>query len=385
VQNQIALRIIKAILVRLAAFIVFFLLTLAFAHADTRRGNDAMLRKDYITAWREYIPSAQQGDPEAEAAIGAMLFEHLNPVGIGFYADCEKWLVASANQNNPHGEDLLAQFYYADGKRIAGGINPGINNSPISPQAQQMANSRFAQARAMFERAAAQRDGYAMGNLATMLDAGVGGPRDPARAAQLRAGVYANTDPNFAARINADPANAAITVQWQSGNYAQAIQNAQALANKGDATSEAVLGRAYYEGVGIARNYQYALYYLNKSVAQQNSDAMFILGLMYEHGRGVPQNFPKALQLFDTAAPKNRYAEMEAAGMRLQGESNRIAALAHRNSSIEDIACQTAGGTSSPEPASGAAKTSTPGTPTNNRHTNNTGRLQKIGRPTTSN
>ncbi len=347
-QNQIALRIIKAILVRLAVFVVFFLLTLAFARADTQRGNAAMLRKDYTTAWREYMPSAQQGDPEAEAAIGAMLFEHLNPVGTGFYADCEKWLVASVNQNNPHGENLLAQFYYADGKRIAGGINPGINNSPISPQAQQMANSRFAQARAMFERSAAQRDGYAMGNLAIMLDAGVGGPKDPTRAAQLRAGVYSNSDPNFAARINADPANAAITVQWQSGNYAQALQNAQALANKGDATSEAVLGRAYYEGVGVTRNYQYALYYLNQSVAQKNPDAMFILGLMYEHGRGIPQNFPKALQLFDTAAPHNRYAEMEAAGMRLQGESNRIAALAHANSSTEDIACQTAGGVSTP-------------------------------------
>jgi hypothetical protein len=34
--------------------------------------------------------------------------------------------------------------------------------------------------------------------------------------------------------------------------------------------------------------------------------------------------------------------------MRLQGESNRIAALAHANSSTEDIACQTAGGISSP-------------------------------------
>jgi TPR repeat protein len=346
-----AAKIITFRLIRIAIGFIIMMALRQYLHAQspaTQRGNEAMLRKDYNTAWREYMASAQQGDSDAEAAIGAMLFEHLNPVGTGFYADCEKWLVASANQNNPHGEDLLAQFYYADGKRIAGGINPGINNSPISPQAQQMANSRFAQARAMFERSAAQKDGYAMGNLATMLDAGVGGPRDPARAAQLRAGVYANADPNFAARINSDPANAAITVQWQSGNYAQAIQNAQALANKGDATSEAVLGRAYYEGVGVARNYQYALYYLNKSVAQNNPDAMFILGLMYEHGRGVPQNFPKALQLFDTAAPKNRYAEMEAAGMRMQGESNRIAALAHANSSTEDIACQTAGGVSTP-------------------------------------
>ena len=38
----------------------------------------------------------------------------------------------------------------------------------------------------------------------------------------------------------------------------------------------------------------------------------------------------------------------KAKGMRMQGESNRIAALIHRNSSTEDIACQTAGGVSTP-------------------------------------
>jgi hypothetical protein len=39
---------------------------------------------------------------------------------------------------------------------------------------------------------------------------------------------------------------------------------------------------------------------------------------------------------------------MEAAGMRMQGKSNRVAAMLHRNSSTEDIACETAGGISAP-------------------------------------
>ena len=315
VKTSIAARIVYAILVRLAIFFLFFFLTLAVAHADTAAGNAAMLRKDYTTAWQQYMASAQQGDSDAEAAIGGMLFMKVNPVGTGFYANCEKWLVASANQNNPHGMDLLAQFYYADGKQMAGGINPGINNSPIPPQLQAMANARFALARNWFEKSAALGDGYAMANLAIMLDAGVGGPKDPARAAQLRAGVGAATgDKNFTQRVNQDPANAAIQAQWQSGNYRQALADAQQLANQGDPAAEAILGKAYYEGVGVARNYQYALFYLNKSVAQKNPDAMFVLGLMYEHGRGVPQNFPKALQLFDTAAPKNRYAQMGSQG-----------------------------------------------------------------------
>ncbi len=347
-----AAKIIAFRLVRIIIGLIIALVVRQYLHAETpatKRGDAAIARKDYVTAWREYMSSAQQGDSDAQAALGGMLFTKVNPVGTGFYADCEKWLAASARQDNPHGLDLLAQFYYADGVRMAGGINPGINTSPIPPQLRQMANNRFAQARQLFERSAALHDGYAMGNLAIMLDAGVGGPRDPQRAAQLRKGVYAATgDADFAKRATSDPANSAITAQWQSGNYAQAIQSAQALAQKGDASAQAILGRAYYEGVGVPRNYQNALYYLTRSVAQNNADAMFILGLMYEHGRGVPQNFPKALQLFDQATPHNRYAQMEAAGMRLQGESNRIAALLHSNSSVEDTACATAGGISTP-------------------------------------
>jgi hypothetical protein len=82
-----------------------------------------------------------------------------------------------------------------------------------------------------------------------------------------------------------DTGNLSITASWQSGHYAEALQNAQARAVQGDANAEALLGRAYYEGVGVSRNYSTALYWLNKAVAQNNADAMFILGLMYEWGR----------------------------------------------------------------------------------------------------
>jgi TPR repeat protein len=315
----------------------------------TNRAVAAFNRKDYNTAWREFMAAAQQGDSEAEAGIGAMLFTKINPPGTGFYAQCEKWLLASANQGNVKGMTFLAKFYYADGVNIAGGINPGINNSPIPPALRQQAEKSFAKAREWFERAAALGDGYAMGNLAIMLDAGVGGPRDPARAAQLRSGVAGHSDANFAKRATQDPGNLALAASWQAGHYAEAIQDAQALANKGNAQAQALLGRAYYEGVGVARNYPLALQWLNRAVAQNNADAMFFLGLMYEHGRGVPQDLPKSVDLFDRAAKLGQhYADMEVRGMRLQGESNRVAAEMRKHQSVEDIACATAGGVSSP-------------------------------------
>jgi TPR repeat protein len=188
-----------------------------------------------------------------------------------------------------------------------------------------------------------------MGNLAIMLDGGVGGPRDPARAAQLRAGVAGHSDANFAARATRDPGSLSMAAAWQAGHYADALRNAQARAASGDAGAMALLGRAYYEGVGVPRNYRAALNWLNQSAAKNNADAIFFLGLMYEHGRGVQQDIPGSLRLFDRAAGLGqRHAQMEAKGMRLQGESNRIAAKIHANAGTESIACETAGGLYSP-------------------------------------
>ena len=313
---------------------------------DTNAAIAAFNRKEYNTAWNDFMAAAQRGDSEAEAGVGAMLFNHLNPPGTGFYAQCEKWLLASANQGNVRGMDFLGQYYYATGVAIAGGINPGINNTPIPPALRKQAEGRFALARQWFERAAAKNDGYAMGNLAIMLDAGVGGPADSARAAQLREQVKhingpSYTDPDFVKRATADPGNLAMSAAWQSGHYADALQSAQARAAKGDANAEALLGRAYYEGVGVARNYPTALTWLNKAVAQNNADAMFILGLMYELSRGVSQDLQKALGLFDQAAALGqRYAAMEAKGMRIAGaaaeQQARFAAACQSRGGVAD-------------------------------------------------
>jgi len=307
----------------------------------------AMNRKDYNSAWRQFTAAAQKGDSDGEFGLGAMLFNHMNPAGTGYYAQCEKWLQMSASKGNMRGMEYLGRYYYASGVSIAGGINPGINNAPIPPALQAQAEVQFKKAREWFERSSEKGDLYSSANLAMMLDAGVGGPRNTQRAAQLRAQVKTSPDKNLVRKGTADPALLATTAAWQAGHYADAIQAASQAAAKGDAASEALLGKAYYEGVGVTRNYATALGWLNKAVAQGNPDAMFILGLMYEHARGVNQNIPKGMDLFDRAAAKGqRYAEMEAAGMRMQGESDKVAAEARRHGSVEDVACGVAGGVS---------------------------------------
>jgi TPR repeat protein len=314
---------------------------------DTNAAIAAFDKKDYNTAWRYFMASAQKGDAEAEAGVGAMLLTHLNPPGTGYYAQCEKWLQASANQGNPKGMVFLGKYYFESAAAIAGGINPGVNHAAVPPALQKQADDRFAMARQWYERAVAKNDVYAMGSLAVMLDAGVGGPRDPGRAAELRERVKHGSDANFAKLATTDPGNLALKASWQSGHYADAIRNAQARAAQGDASAEALLGRAYYEGLGVPRSYPNALLWLNKAEAQNNPDAMFFLGLMFEYGRGVGQDIDRAVKLFDRAAAQGqRSSEMEVAGMRMQGAAARQAALSHGSSPWENTACAAAGGTS---------------------------------------
>lgn len=106
----------------------------------------ALTEKDYNTAWRGLMTEAQKGDANAEAGVGMMLFNHLNPPGTGYYAQCEEWLVASANQDNVHGMFFLAMYYNEVGKSLSAGINAGVNNY-VAPAQRAEAEQKFALSR----------------------------------------------------------------------------------------------------------------------------------------------------------------------------------------------------------------------------------------------
>ena len=325
---------------------LLLLSTSPFAYADFNSGSAAMARKDYATAWRELQPCAQQGDPNCEAALGGMIEQRLNPPGTGYPAQAENWYRASANQGNPHGEALLGMWLYHRARQMNSGINPGVNDY-VPPARHAQAETMLTESRGWLEKAAAGGDGFAMGNLAILLDAGIGGPVDHARAVQLRNGISSqNSEAGFRNRVTASSAQDTVAAQWQQGHYQQALSAAYTRAQQGDPVSLALLGKAYYLGVGVPRNYATALIYLNKAADKSNPDAIYILGLMYEHGRGVPQQIERSVKLFDRAAALGQgYAKAEVAGMRMQGESNRVVAQMH---GTEDAACGVAGGVSTP-------------------------------------
>jgi TPR repeat protein len=197
--------------------------------------------------------------------------------------------------------DFLAQYYYESAAAVAGGINPGVNNASIPPALRQQAEGRFALARQWFDRAAAKGDIYAMGNLAIMLDSGIGGPKDSARATQLRAQMKSGSDKDFIQRATADPATLAMKAAWQGRHYADAVKQATELANRGNAGAEALLARAYYEGQGVARDDHAAFTWAQAAAAANDPDGLYYLGQCYANSRGVARNLTKASDLFDQA------------------------------------------------------------------------------------
>lgn len=106
-------------------------------------------------------------------------------------------------------------------------------------------------------------------------------------------------------------AHANSTVAWAAynkGNFQQAFENCQSLAETGDASCQALLGTLYKTGNHVPRNNELSLKWLNKSAESGNSIGQEVLGDTLLNGRnGVEKNLPKAYELFMKASAKGNY------------------------------------------------------------------------------
>ena len=78
-------------------FVVMFLLgVISFAEAGMDEANEAYERGDYATAYREWLPLAEQGDAEAQFKLGVM---YMNGHGVQQdYAEAATWFGRAAEQ-----------------------------------------------------------------------------------------------------------------------------------------------------------------------------------------------------------------------------------------------------------------------------------------------
>ncbi|NGZ07688.1 MAG: sel1 repeat family protein [Magnetococcales bacterium] len=70
---------------------------------------------------------------------------------------------------------------------------------------------------------------------------------------------------------------------WAFDNFSFTIafQKLLPLAEQGDATAQALVGRMYHQGNGVAKNDQEAIKWLQKASQQKNAEGMFQLSSFY--------------------------------------------------------------------------------------------------------
>jgi len=106
-------------------------------------------------------------------------------------------------------------------------------------------------------------------------------------------------------------AHANSTAAWSAynkGNFQQAFESCQSLAETGDASCQALLGTLYKNGNHVSRNNELSLKWLNKSAEAGNPIGQEVLGDTLLNGRnGVEKNLSKAYELFMKASAKGNY------------------------------------------------------------------------------
>ena len=99
----------------------------------------------------------------------------------------------------------------------------------------------------------------------------------------------------------ARPADECIA-SYQSKNYRIAFQLCKALAERGNALAQNLLGFMYQHGQGVPVSYPKALKWIRKSARQGNAAARNNLGVMYRYGTGVRKNYSRAAYWFRKSA-----------------------------------------------------------------------------------
>lgn len=68
------------------------------------------------------------------------------------------------------------------------------------------------------------------------------------------------------------------------------VEKVKILAKQGDANAQLELGRMYFHGNVLPRDYGKAINWFIKAAEQGYAEAQFKLGTIYSEGQGVPQN-----------------------------------------------------------------------------------------------
>jgi uncharacterized protein len=292
----------------LAVFVVFGLTNCR--SVDFQIGYGAYQHGDYTTAFRTWLPLANQGLAEAQYNIGLMYYE-----GQGVkqdYAEAVRWYHKAGDQGYSEAQHNLGVMY-RDGQGVSRNDAEAVrwfSKAADQGVAEAQANlgglyasgtgvpQNDAQAVMWYRKAADQGVAEAQANLGFMYGKGRGVAQDYAEAvkwyrkaanqglaeAQLRLGA------SFAGGLGV-PENPIDAVKWT-----------RKAADQGLAKAQSFLGSRYFIGLGVPENPIEAVRWFRKAADQGNAQALFFLGVMYAEGKGVPQDYAEAVKWYRKAA-----------------------------------------------------------------------------------
>jgi len=89
--------------------------------------------------------------------------------------------------------------------------------------------------------------------------------------------------------------------------FAENVNILQFRAEVGDSEAQFMLGKLYYYGFGIERNFSTAIKWFRTAADQGHASAQFLLGEAYEKGKGLERNYVQAARWYERAAFKGDY------------------------------------------------------------------------------
>ncbi|MGA2774369.1 MAG: tetratricopeptide repeat protein [Bryobacteraceae bacterium] len=271
------------------------------AFGDIAAAEHAYQNGDYSTAFKEFLPLAEQGSARAQFRVAYMY-----DVGKGVARNSEqavRWYRAAA----ANGE---AAAQYNLGLMLANG--EGVAKD-------------YDEAAKWFRSAASQGDSMAQYELGLLYFSGNGVPMNYAEwlkwlqssarqgylAAQKELGFWLD----FGCRMkrlpkySIDSKNQSLTC-----GSSEAAKWYRLAAQQGDAGSQRELGQMCLEGRGVPQSDTEALKWLHMAADQGEADAQLSLARMYKDGRGVPQDFITAVQISGLTAGRGEGCRWRPAG-----------------------------------------------------------------------
>ncbi|GGJ40144.1 caspase family protein [Deinococcus roseus] len=292
---------------------LLFCITLSlasWAFAGTQQCDDAFAKSDFVTAYKECLPLAREGDSYAQSIIG-----YLYDYGQGGlpqdYAQAASWYQLAVQKGEILALNNLGELYqYGLGVQQSDqrAFELYLRSSSLgNRKGQYLAGYFYEQGRAtaqnfskameLYRKSADQGYSQAQNALGYMYEMGRGVKADVQQALSwyrkaadqgYSLGQY-NT--GYLYRYLLTPTNDQEAFKWF-----------QKAAQQGHAESQNELGFMYQYGYGTRQNYPEAMRWYQQAIEQGSSAASNNLGVMYRDGTGVDQNPQEAFRLFQKSA-----------------------------------------------------------------------------------